>query len=91
MGKKPVFLDEVRRRGQTNLAGTLPQRSPAKPHIDDVELMFHTCREAVGRAVRRHISRSPEMGAAIDDARADLKAKLHAVGLAERIDWRPRE
>lgn len=85
------MAEDGRVRGSMNYAGAKPlrtvRRAASKPNIDDVCLVFHTFREMISRAVRQHRPGSLEMVRDFDEARANLKARLTAIGLAEHIDW----
>lgn len=87
-------------RGRMEYAGANPRATLPKPFgaigsglppIDDVMLMFHMFRTEVSRIMRAHKPNSVEMVRDFDEARANLKAKLTAVGLAQHIDWRSKE
>lgn len=85
------MAQDGRVRGAIQTAGANPSsRIAPKVHIDDVCVMFHANRTEISRAVHSHKAMSPEQHHAFDEAKANLKAKLHAVGLAQHIDWRDK-
>lgn len=73
---KPVSRAETRRILEAS-----------RPHIDDVCMVFHQFHEGTRQAVRVYRIGSAEQIAAFNEVRADLKARLIAIGLADRIDW----
>lgn len=84
VNQKREFLDEVA------AADKRKHTRQGKPHIDEVQNIFHAHRVKVSRIMRQHKPMSVEMVVAFDVAKAELQKRLADIGLADLIDFRDR-